>query len=161
MNCPSRNDNTEKHPQWNQAPSTLTADLTTRADMNGIANIRERVNAVDASRIDQGEDKCSRGAATSGPDQSPCAAQEVETEKHASTTSKDLQQPPSGRNSFAGIVSRRARRLLEILIKYSQFIGPGFLIAVAYIDPGNYATDVNGKQFWLHPGHQSLSPLPY
>ncbi|THC89496.1 hypothetical protein EYZ11_011061 [Aspergillus tanneri] len=28
------------------------------------------------------------------------------------------------------------------LVTYSKFIGPGFLIAVAYIDPGNYATDV-------------------
>jgi len=26
--------------------------------------------------------------------------------------------------------------------KYVKFVGPGFLIAVAYIDPGNYATDV-------------------
>lgn len=30
----------------------------------------------------------------------------------------------------------------DVLVKYSGFIGPGFLIAVAYIDPGNYATDV-------------------
>ncbi|KAJ6089867.1 hypothetical protein N7467_005083 [Penicillium canescens] len=28
------------------------------------------------------------------------------------------------------------------LAKFGRFIGPGFLIAVAYIDPGNYATDV-------------------
>jgi len=30
----------------------------------------------------------------------------------------------------------------DVLVKYCGFIGPGFLIAVAYIDPGNYATDV-------------------
>lgn len=28
------------------------------------------------------------------------------------------------------------------LAKFARFVGPGFLIAVAYIDPGNYATDV-------------------
>jgi metal iron transporter len=28
------------------------------------------------------------------------------------------------------------------LVKFARFVGPGFLIAVAYIDPGNYATDV-------------------
>jgi metal iron transporter len=28
------------------------------------------------------------------------------------------------------------------LKKFARFVGPGFLIAVAYIDPGNYATDV-------------------
>jgi metal iron transporter len=39
-------------------------------------------------------------------------------------------------------VSRRSRHILGIFSKYTKFIGPGFLIAVAYIDPGNYATDV-------------------
>jgi len=27
-------------------------------------------------------------------------------------------------------------------VKFGKFIGPGFMIAVAYIDPGNYSTDV-------------------
>ncbi|TKA40699.1 hypothetical protein B0A54_07968 [Friedmanniomyces endolithicus] len=30
----------------------------------------------------------------------------------------------------------------RVLLKYVKFIGPGFMISVAYIDPGNYATDV-------------------
>lgn len=34
-------------------------------------------------------------------------------------------------------------QVTEALIQYAKFIGPGFLIAVAYIDPGNYATDVS------------------
>jgi metal iron transporter len=33
-------------------------------------------------------------------------------------------------------------RLVHHLLTYAKFIGPGFLVAVAYIDPGNYATDV-------------------
>jgi metal iron transporter len=36
-----------------------------------------------------------------------------------------------------------ARRSGQVLFKYSKFIGPGFLISVAYIDPGNYSTDVS------------------
>ena len=43
-------------------------------------------------------------------------------------------------------VSRTRRRLNEvfrIFRKYLTFIGPGFLIAVSYIDPGNYSTDVS------------------
>jgi metal iron transporter len=39
-------------------------------------------------------------------------------------------------------VSRCARRIWGIFTKFSKFVGPGFMIAVAYIDPGNYATDV-------------------
>lgn len=34
------------------------------------------------------------------------------------------------------------------MTKFGRFVGPGFLISVAYIDPGNYATDVAaGAQF--------------
>ena len=31
----------------------------------------------------------------------------------------------------------------RVLQKFLKFIGPGFLVAVAYIDPGNYSTDVS------------------
>lgn len=37
---------------------------------------------------------------------------------------------------------RVARRVRDIAFRYAQFVGPGMLISVAYIDPGNYATDV-------------------
>jgi len=30
-----------------------------------------------------------------------------------------------------------------VIFKYLKFVGPGFLISVAYIDPGNYATNVS------------------
>ncbi|KAH7126244.1 metal ion transporter metal ion transporter [Dactylonectria estremocensis] len=33
-------------------------------------------------------------------------------------------------------------RFKNALLKFGSFIGPGFMISVAYIDPGNYATDV-------------------
>jgi hypothetical protein len=33
-------------------------------------------------------------------------------------------------------------RIISTLRTFASFIGPGFLISVAYIDPGNYATDV-------------------
>ncbi|TEA10218.1 Zinc-regulated transporter 2 [Colletotrichum sidae] len=42
MNCPSRTDEvTLEHPDWNQNPPFLAADLTTCEDLNGIANARE------------------------------------------------------------------------------------------------------------------------
>ncbi|KAJ4266179.1 NRAMP-like transporter smf-3 [Fusarium torreyae] len=34
------------------------------------------------------------------------------------------------------------QRCKTTLIKFLSFIGPGFMIAVAYIDPGNYSTDI-------------------
>lgn len=42
MNCPSRTDDTLLHDDWNQNPPTLAPDLTTRQDLNGISNAREK-----------------------------------------------------------------------------------------------------------------------
>lgn len=50
---------------------------------------------------------------------------------------------PSPRGaSWRSAVAGCAASSLAALYKFPQFVGPGFLIAVAYIDPGNYATDV-------------------
>lgn len=48
----------------------------------------------------------------------------------------------SPRRPFRGSIPSLYRRCIQILVKFSRFVGPGFLIAVAYIDPGNYATDI-------------------
>lgn len=148
MNCPSRNDDTNKHPEWNQSPPSLNADLTTRADLNGISNLREREDGADVKRSDElGNNSTSIGGAEfSEADKKESVAQKREAGKYASTAPTQPKQGDPGKRSFLSVVGLRARRLQEILVKYVQFIGPGFLIAVAYIDPGNYATDVNGKQ---------------
>ncbi|KLJ08960.1 hypothetical protein EMPG_15606 [Blastomyces silverae] len=44
MNCPSRTDQCPDHPDWNQSPPLLTADLTTCEDLNGIVNSRAYKN---------------------------------------------------------------------------------------------------------------------
>jgi zinc transporter 1/2/3 len=51
MNCPSRNDNVLMNTGWNQSPPRFAADLTTCADLNGIANNRE---LGDADRLCNG-----------------------------------------------------------------------------------------------------------
>ncbi|KAF7507748.1 hypothetical protein GJ744_010177 [Endocarpon pusillum] len=144
MNCPSRNDDTDRHPHWNQNPPALTADLTTRADLNGIANTRELDGAEHSNQPDKEQDKSPRDAATLGAERPAGAEQEEEEpERKACTLSPAPHEDPDGKTSFTHLAAQCTRRLLEILTKYSRFIGPGFLIAVAYIDPGNYATDVN------------------
>ncbi|GCF01524.1 manganese transporter smf2 [Zygosaccharomyces mellis] len=37
---------------------------------------------------------------------------------------------------------KRGNKLLGILIKYAKFIGPGLMVSVSYMDPGNYSTAV-------------------
>lgn len=134
MNYPSRSDDTEQHPDWNQNPQDLNSDATTRADLNGISNLRESRDhrldphsSEDADRIEpriaSDEDGGLQSQKASG----------------VSINSNDDRQPASTplfeSNSYLLMIK-------DAIIKYAHFIGPGFLIAVAYIDPGNYATDV-------------------
>lgn len=57
-------------------------------------------------------------------------------------------QKSSGESPSRGSVATSDRRpnLLrtvgQVLRKFFGFVGPGFMVAVAYIDPGNYSTDV-------------------
>jgi len=46
------------------------------------------------------------------------------------------------RESKRNPISLLLTELRRVLFRYAKFVGPGFMIAVAYIDPGNYATDV-------------------
>ena len=41
-----------------------------------------------------------------------------------------------------GRMPQSLRTVGKILRKFLGFVGPGFMVAVAYIDPGNYSTDV-------------------
>ncbi|QSS65919.1 plasma membrane zinc ion transporter, partial [Histoplasma capsulatum] len=52
MNCPSRTDESPGHPQWNQNPPSLTADLTTCEDLNGTVNSRSYRNRESHLRCD-------------------------------------------------------------------------------------------------------------
>ncbi len=55
MNCPSRTDNTLLHSSWNQSPCHLTADLTTRQDLNGVVNSRDRRDGIDPVGLDRSD----------------------------------------------------------------------------------------------------------
>lgn len=49
MNRPSRTEDDLEHPAWNQNPPFLAPDLTTRQDLNGIANARVQRSRCAAS----------------------------------------------------------------------------------------------------------------
>ncbi|KZF24957.1 natural resistance-associated macrophage protein [Xylona heveae TC161] len=44
-------------------------------------------------------------------------------------------------NNAPGGFKGACRRTLRSVAKFAKFLGPGFLVSVAYIDPGNYSTD--------------------
>ena len=160
MNCPSRTDEPAPDQGWNQNPPDLAADVTTRQDLNGIANLRTRqdsvkeakdtcrdsqLNGVDDHRPKADlEDKSSfrlrKGTSRSSPNLSPFAELPPAI-THGSAQASDA-CPPFGNLSFRRRSSQFVLRLWRILAKFCKFIGPGFMISVAYIDPGNYSTDV-------------------
>ena len=149
MNCPSRTDETLEHDGWNQNPPALAAELTTRSDLNGIANTRVQRDqeVMEDHMLDKGAKELDDRLSTQlGSTISSKAEHATETSKGAT----EIQGPPiTAGNTPCGSDSRFSarsrtslRRLGQILLKFSKFIGPGFMVSVAYIDPGNYATDV-------------------
>jgi metal iron transporter len=140
MNCPSRTDDTEAHPDWNQNPHGLNSDLTTRADLNGIVNLREQ-RATESS-LDNTEQQDIRVVPVNNPE-SPSSTVKSPTAVKVDPLERAAIQQTHPRR-FQSFRSPRAfaNKVVVTLQKYAKFVGPGFLIAVAYIDPGNYATDV-------------------
>lgn len=138
MNCPSRNDD-GGHPDWNQSPPAFTADTTTREDLNGIANAREQ------REHSWGGDPPDETTTGTQPHSDGRIEQEKIRPKEKSSTMPA--QSSQYRSSFSKTVTQRKiahfwQEVIRVLVRYAHFVGPGFLIAVAYIDPGNYATDV-------------------
>ncbi|KAL6234819.1 hypothetical protein BDW75DRAFT_251284 [Aspergillus navahoensis] len=145
MNCPSRTDDTLEHPGWNQNPPPLNADATTREDFNGMANSKVRrghlagvgqgggISVIESpSPVPDSRDEPALKAGTTGGAVSAYSGRQPE------------RNSDSPRRSFLSFprISTIPSRVLQSLVKFSRFVGPGFLVAVAYIDPGNYATDV-------------------
>jgi metal iron transporter len=138
MNCPSRTDETEAHPEWNQNPHALSSDLTTRADLNGIVNLREQQTIESSLDSNELEDIRVMPVEESPPAvvKSPTAVK-VDPLSPAAIQHTHPLRLPDLRSPQAFV-----NKVVVTLRKYAGFVGPGFLIAVAYIDPGNYATDV-------------------
>ncbi|KAK8214845.1 NRAMP-like transporter smf-3 [Zalaria obscura] len=150
MNRPSRTDE-ELNPGWNQSPPHLSADLTTNSDLNGIINSRKlrhhRIDPGDTERLElQLIDQSS--AAEDGKSIGSHEREHVSEEQEKTSIpgqgdgADSLSTTPRDSGRRPGKAMRVLGRTREILVKYAKFIGPGFLVSVAYIDPGNYATDV-------------------
>ncbi|OCK84083.1 natural resistance-associated macrophage protein [Lepidopterella palustris CBS 459.81] len=149
MNCPSRVDHIETD-GWNQNPPSLNADATTRADMNHMANARlqrdHRIDPADPSRADLESPRQeiveeNQNTTQSGLGESKSV---IKVAKAQSTVS-----PGDGGNNgrrgsrnLKSTIHDTAKKAIQVVAKYGKFVGPGFMVAVAYIDPGNYATDV-------------------
>ncbi|KAG9829113.1 natural resistance-associated macrophage protein, partial [Aureobasidium melanogenum] len=145
MNRPSHEDDGWDHPEWNQNPPALAGDLTTRNDLNGIVNSRQnrdrRIDDDDLNRIhpepyeltDMNEKGKNMPRVTEDPYPGPSGHQPERLS--SSSTLRSNEMPVSGGKHLG-------KRIMHVLAKYAKFVGPGVMISVAYIDPGNYSTAV-------------------
>ncbi|KAI1337024.1 natural resistance-associated macrophage protein-domain-containing protein [Xylariaceae sp. FL0016] len=167
MNQTSRTDEPyEGDDGKNQSPNALSNDLITNQDLNGIVNAREQRgsdigNADESDRpvtedvpplVDKGRDRTQPNSASTthagrspGLGASESSAQPSDQAKDGSAASRPamfagVESSPHGGSGRGGPLHRR---LLHTIVTFGKFVGPGFLVAVAYIDPGNYATDIS------------------
>jgi metal iron transporter len=147
MNCPSRTEEPEGT-GYNQNPSSLAADLTTRQDLNGIANTRvlRRIATGDvASVVEHVPDDDVNKNGSAG-----MAKKALTNDGHVGQHLSSFEpvvlnedgRGPGGEEGGRRMTTKLFRRLRKVVLTFGKFVGPGFMISVAYIDPGNYSTDV-------------------
>lgn len=56
----------------------------------------------------------------------------------------------SSSNSTIEKISSQCHRFYQILVKYIKFVGPGIMVSVAYMDPGNYSTAVSAGAMYQY-----------
>ncbi|KAH6885423.1 metal ion transporter metal ion transporter [Thelonectria olida] len=154
MNRTSRTEEPYQGDGLNQSPNPLSNDLTTNEDLNGLVNSRQ------LKRDDN-------GLTTADPQPLPPDRSSPEPNpKNGGASSVMANETTIGQRSGEGLPAplpppppssvprssltlegrdgptTRFERVKIGVAKYGSFVGPGFMIAVAYIDPGNYSTDV-------------------
>lgn len=153
MNCPSRNDpEVLEHSDYNQNPHPLA--LETNSDMNGLANRRlqrdhrlqeeqqldDRIGPIQLSNLD-GASGASTRRRSQVADTKKMVEEDVESLRSWGTHHSEGNPGGNGggKKSRVAILVDRARALQRTFVKFGSFVGPGFMVAVAYIDPGMYS----------------------
>ena len=159
MNCPSRTDEVPEADGHNQNPNALSNDLTTNQDLNGIANsrvlrggdslsIQSAGQAVEADRVPQsvdphGDEKHQRITNTSAAIGQPPtggvaggASLPLPLPSPSRVNTSSSSPSPSNGGRGGSLIHRHgsplAARLKKVIVTFGKFVGPGFMIAVAY-----------------------------
>jgi len=147
MNCPSRVDPEALPNGWNQNPDLFAAQLN--SDTNATSNkVTQRHHRIDPStqletatiEITQAvEERDKAHLSTNGQgDDSSRLAKKVEDNGEDSMRNKGgypdmiAQNQPVRKSDSRGCFTQ----IWHALRKYIRFVGPGWMVSVAYIDPG-------------------------
>ncbi|KAI2468319.1 natural resistance-associated macrophage protein [Annulohypoxylon bovei var. microspora] len=147
MNQTSRTDEPYEGDGLNQSPNDLSNDLITNQDFNGLANSRENRSPTSRSMDNSGE-SITDDFPTSideDPDGKSARVPGITISCHAigQADGAPLQVGGGDDDSIRSPKRTPLGRIAHTLITFGKFVGPGFMVAVAYIDPGNYSTDIS------------------
>lgn len=165
MNCPSRVDSPFDRPEYSQRFSLHAPPLTSHwgcsADRPPLfvqlpppARQRHEVFESEAEYIQplgpvdadvDSERYQSTFQKNIGPPTSVPITLKADAEKNVGPVATDerFENTPSTDRRWWEKATKMLLLVASPFIKFGCFIGPGFMIAVAYIDPGNYSTDVS------------------
>ncbi|EWG41568.1 manganese transporter [Fusarium verticillioides 7600] len=136
---------------YNQSPNPNSSDLTTNADFNGLVNSRASLQGDSRATLPDAASNMSGQIANNNPTETPgrgkaklrLAYRSIDHgQPSGGLRSAPANPPPAAPAGSADKGGTPLQRLKDTLTKIGSFIGPGFMISVAYIDPGNYSTDI-------------------
>ncbi|KAK1970734.1 metal ion transporter metal ion transporter [Colletotrichum sublineola] len=127
-----------------RSPNLFTANYTINQTLHGRSHARARRLSIDVP-----PDYIVLETLVSSPGTSESTVDSLQTPKRLETIDDpgplSLLPGPTSPYPVDGHRKQRpkwATRQWDHLVTFAKFLGPGFMIAVAYIDPGNYATDI-------------------
>jgi metal iron transporter len=136
MNCPSRTEEPEGT-GFNQNPSSLSADLTTRQDLNGIANSRvlrripsEIQDGVILNSVPPDDEKLKgereKGGVAKGTE---VGESHVGSERGGISAGGSVVGDGGNGGEGGSWLLRYFLKLRKFLITYAKFVGPGFMVS--------------------------------
>ena len=178
----SRTDEPRKSQGFNQSPNPLAADLTTNQDLNGIANWRanragSRTGTSSRSLQDGPADE---GGGPPWPDRDrppgdmasddvikTHPSPQVSSANILSSQSPSANQVDSPTVVDSGTQEKKSRleQIRHTLITFSQFVGPGFMISVAYsechpLSPNtSLSSDLLTESFCVQSTRVTMPPI--
>jgi metal iron transporter len=131
MNCPSRPE--PEGPDFNQNPSSLAADLTTRQDLNGIVNSRilRRMVENEIENVGGGDPDGANGGEEGKKEAVTERVVEVlghVTELATRDADGSGDESGGGGGRWVSVSMKCLLKAREMVVKFGTFVGPGFMV---------------------------------
>ena len=153
MNKTSRTDEPYEGEGHNQSPNAFSNDLTTNEDFNGIVNTRAQRDSDSRMVSDTGQSIAQAATSLSEADdmvkqnggaRNLTGGHDATGQSPRRVSSDDAQvldssphngNAPPGLPVESGSGTSPLGRVKHVLVTFSKFVGPGFLVSVAYSKP--------------------------